>query len=236
MHLYLIRHGQSTNNHLLITTGAETGRAFDPELTDLGRQQAECLAEYLSSWKTSTDPLIHPLTHLYTSPMLRAVSTGQPAARVLGLPLVTWKDLHESGGLFLQDEETGEDVGQPGPDRAAMAERFPDLLWPPELGDSPWWDRPSELPEERIPRARRVLTELLARHPAESDDGVAFFTHGAFSNYFMAALLGLMEQRAPIWFSFFNTAITCLNFRPKREPRIRFLNRMPHLPDELITD
>ena len=111
MHLYLIRHGQSTNNHLFITTGAESGRAFDPELTDLGRRQAECLAEYMSVWKTSTDPLIHPLTHLYTSPMLRAVTTGLPSAQALGLPLVAWKDLHEGGGLFLLDEETGENVG-----------------------------------------------------------------------------------------------------------------------------
>jgi len=52
----------------------------------------------------------------------------------------------------------------------------------------------------------------------------------------MAALLGLLELRAPVWFSLFNTAITCLNFRPQREVRIRFLNRMIHLPDELITD
>jgi broad specificity phosphatase PhoE len=190
----------------------------------------------MHAWKTSTDPLIHPLTHLYTSPMLRAVSTGLPSARALGLPLVSWKDLHEGGGLFLLDEETGENVGQQGPDRAVMAERFPDLVWPPELGDGPWWNRPAELSEERIPRARRVLTELLVRHPPESNDNVVFFTHGAFCNYFMAALLGPLEQRAPIWFSFFNTAITCLSFRPQREPRLRFLNRLPHLPDDMITD
>lgn len=237
MRLYLIRHGQSTNNYLFATQESEAGRSFDPELTPLGQRQAQCLAEYLSSWQNGSDPFCFAITHLYTSPMLRAVDTGLPAARALGLPLVAWKDLHEGGGLFLKDEGTGENVGQPGPDRATMAARFPELVWPPEMGNGPWWNRPSdEAPEERMPRARRVLDELLRRHPAESSDDVVFFTHAAFSNYFIAALLGLQEYRAPVWFSFYNAAITCFEFRPESEVRILFQNRTAHLPQDMITD
>jgi 2,3-bisphosphoglycerate-dependent phosphoglycerate mutase len=234
MHLYLIRHGQSTNNLLYTTQDDAAGRSFDPELTVLGQLQAERLADYLCAQKSD---FFHRITHLYCSPMLRAVDTGLPAAQALGLPLTAWKDLHEGGGLYLQDEETGECIGQPGPDRTTMAQRFPDLVWPSEMGDGPWWNRPTdEEPEERMPRARRVLAELLQRHPAESSDAVVFFTHAAFTNYFIAALLGLQEYRAPVWFSLYNTAITCCEFRPEREVRILFQNRTEHLPAEMITD
>ncbi len=237
MHLYLIRHGQSTNNYLYSTQEGEAGRSFDPELTELGQCQAQYLADYLSTWQNGPDPFCFAITHLYCSPMLRAVDTGLPPAQALGLPLTAWKDLHEGGGLYLLDAETGECVGQPGPDRAAMAQRFPGLVWPPEMGDGPWWNRPAdEEPEERMPRARRVLAELLRRHPAESSDNVVFFTHAAFSNYFMAALLGLQESRAPVWFSLYNTAITGFEFRPEREVRVLFQNRLTHLPADMISD
>jgi broad specificity phosphatase PhoE len=245
MYLYLIRHGQSTNNLLYTTQDDGVGRSFDPELTPLGQRQAERLAEYLCALNNQKSDFLQksdffpttPPTHLYTSPMLRAVDTGMAAARALGLPLTAWKDLHEGGGLYLQDAETGECIGQPGPDRATMAQRFPDLVWPAEMGDGPWWNRPAdEESEERMPRARRVLGELLLRHPAESRDAVVFFTHAAFHNYFIAALLGLQESRARVWFSLYNTAITCCEFRPEREVRILFQNRIPHLPADMITD
>jgi len=280
MHLYLIRHGQSTNNHLYATQATDRGRAFDPELTGLGRQQAKRLAEYLCAWKnvetqdfasrsagtetqnlaslpdqTETHPeksvgagnlaslqdqkpdFYHmPLTHLYTSPTLRAVDTGLASAEALGLQLVAWRNLHEGGGLYLKDEETGEDVGQPGPDRARMARRTPRLVWPPEMGDGPWWNRPTGEPvEEFLPRARRVLAELLTRHPPESSDSVAFFTHARFCNDFIAAALGL-QDRAAIWFMFCNTAVTCIVFRPEWRPAMLFLNYTGHLPAEMVTE
>ncbi len=240
MHLYLIRHGQSFNNRLYLETGSERGRVYDPELSELGLRQVTCLSEYLSfhSNPHGLNEKIN-ITHLYTSPMVRAVATGLGVARELSLPLVAWKDLHEGGGLFLDDPETGTQVGQTGPDRAAMARRFPALVWPPEMGDGPWWNRPFEPPEERLPRARRLLAELLARHAPTPDDGsqegVVFFTHANFSNYFMAALLGFTEHRQAVWFSLLNTGITRIDFFTDREPFIAYQNRVDHLPPELVT-
>src|SRR5512142_2213868 len=115
MHLYIIRHGQSTNNQLYLETGSEQGRVYDPELSELGRRQAQCLA---GSLKNGLSPFFNDIKYLYTSPMVRAVSTGLEVSRALGLPLVAWKDLHEGGGLFLGDPGDGTAVGQPGPDRA----------------------------------------------------------------------------------------------------------------------
>jgi 2,3-bisphosphoglycerate-dependent phosphoglycerate mutase len=240
MHLYIIRHGQSTNNRLYLETGSDQGRVYDPELSELGQRQAQCLAQFLMSLKNGSSPFFNDIKYLYTSPMVRAVATGLEVARALGLPLVAWKDLHEGGGLFLDDPETGAHAGQPGYDRAGMAARFPELVWPPELGDGPWWDQPFETPEERLPRARRVLEELLARHtPAAGesnpDEGVAFFTHANFYNYFLAALLGFSERRPAVWFSLLNTGVTRIDFYSEREPFIAYQNRVDHLPPELIT-
>ena len=61
MELFLIRHGQSANNAL----GDVKGRDKDPELTELGEKQAECLAaspavslvqDYLDSAGHGDDP------------------------------------------------------------------------------------------------------------------------------------------------------------------------------------
>ncbi len=239
MHLYIIRHGQSTNNRLYLETGSDEGRVYDPELSELGRRQAQCLAQFLMSLKNGGSPFFNDIRYLYTSPMLRAVATGLEVARALGLPLVAWKDLHEGGGLFLGDPWNGTDVGQPGPDRAAMAARFPELVWPPEMGDGPWWGRPFETPEERLPRAQRVLAELLARHvptaEGSPDEGVVFFTHANFYNYLLAALLGFSERRPAAWFSLLNTGVTRIDFPLEREPFIAYQNRVDHLPPELVT-
>ena len=244
MYLYLIRHGQSTNNLLYETTGVDTEREFDPLLTEKGCRQADALATYLQRQAESAgaEALIADeepaalqmrLTHLYTSLMQRTILTALPTARALGLPLTGWKDLHEGGGLYLHNPETDENEGKPGPDRAWMAQTFPELGWPPDLDDGPWWNRPFEERAERMPRARRVLDELLVRHGG-SDDRVAFFTHAAFSNYFLSTLVGLEQDRSQVWFSMYNCAITGIKFVPD-EAALIFLNRLHHLPDELVT-
>lgn len=266
MYVYLIRHGQSANNLLYAQTGSDTGRDFDPPLTELGQRQAAALAQFIASGplifrathqfgisETFSEP-VHTnggvedpwagsgscenadciLTHIYTSLMRRAIQTALPTARGLGLPLVGWRDLHEGGGLFLEDLETRTYIGQAGLNRAEMATLFPELVWPAELVDEPWWNRPFEEKPERLPRARRVMEELLRRHPPESDDRVAFFTHAAFTNYFLSAVLGF-EDRAGVWFSMYNCGITRIRFRPEGEPVVLYSGQIDHLPPELIS-
>ena len=254
MQLYFIRHAQSYNNALWDATGVDKDRRCDPELTEVGQRQAETLAQFIS--RHSAPPPHHAdpsrtltpgkaptfgrdpqnlagfgLTHLYTSLMQRAVATGAVLAEALDLPLIAWLDLHEGGGLYLNDEVTGEPASQPGPGRSFFQANYPSLLLPDWLDDQGWWQRPYEVREERPLRARRVLDELLARH-GNTKDRVAFISHGGFYNHFLAALLNLPSHDG-LWFSLNNTAITRIDFT--EELRVVYQNRLDFIPAELVT-
>ena len=84
MDLYIIRHGQSTNNVIEEVPGYESQRVSDPPLTELGKQQAEKVAEFIST-TANPDQQIYKqaataqlngggigITHLYCSAMHRA--------------------------------------------------------------------------------------------------------------------------------------------------------------------
>jgi 2,3-bisphosphoglycerate-dependent phosphoglycerate mutase len=239
MQFYFIRHGQSTNNVLWDLSGSSYGRSEDPELTDVGQTQARQVAGWLGR---STSPAhVAPddpknvtgfgLTHLYCSPMVRAVETGTHIANALDLPLVVWKDLHETGGIFLEDPVTKERDGLPGKTRAYFQQRYPDLVLSDAIKDEGWWNRPFEAIEERPARARRVYQELMSKH-GDTEDHVAVVSHGGFYNHLMAEIL--VSPEPAHWFVMSNTAITRIDLNGERT-RIVYMNRTDFLPDELIT-
>ena len=240
LQFYFIRHAQSTNNLLWDNTGSSTGRSDDPPLTSLGKEQANHLAEFLlrgnpdgGNFVTGTKTFGFNLTHLYTSLMLRAVETGMPVAKTLCLPLIAWEDLHEQGGIYLSDEETGDPIGLPGKNRAYFQALFPDLLLPSNLNEEGWWrSRPYETPEQSVLRAEHLITDLLERH-ANSNDKVAVICHGGFYNSFLGVLLDIPIQNE-LWFRMNNAAITRIDFQDD-VVRLVYLNRMDYLPAELIT-
>jgi 2,3-bisphosphoglycerate-dependent phosphoglycerate mutase len=226
MQLFFIRHGQSANNLLYATTGSDIGRDSDPILTETGYQQAALLADYLARESFN-------LTHLYTSLMVRSVSTGMVLADRMGLGIVAWPDLHEEGGIYLSDGQ-GNRVGQPGKDRMYFETHFPKLILPETLNSAGWWNRPYEEIEERPARARRFLQELLTRHGG-TDHRVAVISHGGFYNLVLNALLNLPEKNW-VWFILNNTAITRIDFSSDPD-RIEFVyhNHTRFLPNQLIT-
>jgi 2,3-bisphosphoglycerate-dependent phosphoglycerate mutase len=242
MQLYFIRHAQSQNNLLWALTGSHEGRNEDPDLTPLGQEQAEALAQYLrwpghgqAAFGVDYNPQNvcgFDLTHLYCSLMVRAVQTGQAVARALDLPLVGWHDLHETGGIHLRDLETGELAGRPGHGRSFFEQHYPQLMLPDSVTEAGWWNRPFEADEERPERARRFLSELARRH-GDSDDRVAVISHGGFYNHVMRCLLKMPEDRSH-WFSLNNAAITRIDFE-QEITWIHYTNHCDFLPAELIT-
>ena len=240
MQFYFIRHGQSVNNLLWDRTGASIGRSHDPELTDVGRRQAEALAQFLLGPDSNALPQEHDaqnisgfgITHLYSSLMVRAVETGTIIAERLGLPLVGWECIHEGGGIYLDDEETGEPVGQPGNTRAFFEAHYPGLVLPNSVGEAGWWNRPFEPPEERPLRAQQFLRELLERHGG-TDHRVAVVSHGGFYNRFMTVLLGVPNSDS-VWFVINNVAMTRIDFGEDGVVVV-YTNRADFLPRDLIT-
>jgi len=243
---YFIRHAQSENNLLWQRTGSSKGRSVDPDLTAVGRRQAQILAQFLRG--PDPTPVVEGrdrqnlagfgLTHLYTSLMVRAVATGAVIARALGPSLVAREDTHESGGLYLKDTQTDERFGQPGYNRAYFEAHYPDLVLPDSLGGDGWWNRPYEEREERPARALRFWQDLFERH-GNTEDRVALISHGGFYNPLLGALLKMPEPER-FWFSMNNAAITRIDFRDGSDDfaervNVVYMNRVDFLPPELVT-
>jgi broad specificity phosphatase PhoE len=164
--------------------------------------------------------------------MIRAVETGVHIAKQLDLPLVVWKDLHETGGIYVSDPVTGERTGLPGKSRSFFLTHYPDLVLPEDFSDGGWWNRPFEEREDRHARAKRVARELLARHGG-ARHRVAIVSHGGFYNYLLAEILDL-QYKEEHWFIMNNAAITRINFDGEYT-WVVYTNRTEFLPGELIT-
>ena len=90
MELYLIRHGQSTNNR-------GDSRVSDPPLTELGEEQARLVGQFIKD---------EGINRLYCSPMIRALHTAALINERLGLVPHVFVGLHEMGGIY-EDHEDG---------------------------------------------------------------------------------------------------------------------------------
>jgi 2,3-bisphosphoglycerate-dependent phosphoglycerate mutase len=239
MKLYFLRHAQSVNNALYDETGSSYGRSEDPQLTEMGLEQARLLGGYLARQPILTklngrDPQNlggFGITHLYCSLMLRAIQTATSVSQAVGIPAEAWIDIHEEGGIYRDDEETGRPVGMPGATRSWLAEHFPQLILPETVGEEGWWNRGFEHDPDRPVRATRFYLELLARHGG-TDDRVAVVSHGGFYTLFMHTILGLpAEERT--WFVMNNAAISRVDLGNRNV--IVYMNQTYHLPPELIT-
>lgn len=74
MHLYFIRHGESTSNYGELITGQQ-----DVPLTDLGREQARAAGQTIAAQGITLD-------HIICSSLMRAHDTAKIIAREIGFP------------------------------------------------------------------------------------------------------------------------------------------------------
>ncbi len=171
-------------------------------------------------------------THLYTSLMVRSVATGMRVSEAVDVPLVAWPEIHETGGIFLEDEVTGEPKGLPGKPRSYFAKKYAGLVLPEAVTEEGWWNRPFEANEMRPERARQVLATLVERHGGTSDR-VAIVSHGGFYMHLMRILLDI--QGEDVWLMMNNTGISRIDFNDQSAPSLIYHNRTDHLPETLIT-
>lgn len=239
MRLYLIRHGQSTNNALYETNPAEVDRlrSHDPQLTEIGRQQAQAVATYLAQGNAE-DPF--DFTHVYVSPMIRALDTAKPIAEALGIAPEIWVDIHEVGGLFMADGDGSR--GFPGVSRQYIQDCYPNYKIPDEINENGWWNpaHAKESPGQFLARAVRVVLALKER--AASKDRIILVSHAAFYDCLVKALLNQIPLHPDnLFYNHYNTGISRFDLGVdsyhgyQNAMRMHYLNRADHLPHELRT-
>ena len=235
MELYIIRHGQSSNN---ASEEVGTPRVCEPPLTEAGRRQVALVGERFRAldWARvhhgeAEGKKTDRLTRLYASPMLRTLETAEAVRRTTGLVPHVWIDIHEVGGVWLDSGDGRGAVGLPGLGRAEIRERFPHFVLPPEVREDGWWNRPHEKDAEAYARAQRVAGEL--RELADTDERVGIVSHGGIGSYLLDALLGL-PFTPELRFSMNNTSVARVDVTPEGV-RLHFSNRVDHLPGELVT-
>jgi probable phosphoglycerate mutase len=171
--LILVRHGESVGNFENRLQGQH-----DYELTDLGRRQAECVADRLLGLGT---------TALYTSHLVRAHETALAIGARLGVEPVICEDVSEyhfgemSGQTYAEIRERFGAIANP-------AER----AYPGEEGREAFWNR-----------VTGALWGIAADHPGET---VAVVSHGGPIALFCQAVLGLPYRR-PMPFAIDNCSL-----------------------------
>jgi broad specificity phosphatase PhoE len=229
MELYLVRHGQSSNNAL---TGSQE-RHCDPPLTAVGERQADLAGQYLKAapakfphGREHTDEGFG-LTRLFCSAHRRCLQTATAIGRHTGLTPEIWLDVHEEMGIWLDGEDA-----LPGLTPAEIAADFPGARLPDQINPQGWWSRPAETEDQWVERAARVARRLRGEM-ASTQERMAVVTHGGFTNDLLSALVsgGPMKGAA---FTTQNTSIARIDF-DSNGCQLRYINRVEHLPPELVT-
>ncbi|GAB2456560.1 histidine phosphatase family protein [Jatrophihabitans fulvus] len=193
--LLLVRHGLPVSGHA------------DPELSDLGRTQAERLASWLAG------EAINAVDAVVTSPLRRARETAAPIEAALGLQAEVIDDLRE---WELDDPEhvydALEDMAPDDPRVLAVAEgRYDDFV--PEL-DTIGFQK----------RAVSAIDDVLARYGDR--DRIVVSSHGGFISAYLGHLIG---ARQVMWFSADYTSISRVLRLPSGRVVVRSVNETPHV-------
>ena len=221
MELYLIRHGQSTNN------AGKAPHAADPPLSDLGCQQAYYVGKALQR---------EGISRLYCSPMLRALQTAEIVGGMLSLAPHVHTGLHEWDGIW---EASVGRFGTTLPEltRLEMKEVCPNVVLPQDVTDEGWlfdqWEDVELMLQRANHNARNFITHLEATH-AESDERVAAISHGGFLSTLIGAFFSLPPNDDSDRFAHHNAAISKIR-RIAQRTQLRYLHRISHLPREMIT-
>lgn len=185
MDLFLVRHGQCGTS------------SVDSELTPLGEQQARLTGQRLAT---------QGVTHLLSSPLLRALGTASIIAEELHeLPIEVWLDLREGLSTMLYRASGREE----------LQERFPRAVLPQEIADD-GWDHGNDTYESLFARCEAVLQRLKERFSEQ--DRVVVVSHGGTINYLLHCILQI-SSTTPRWFDVNNCGICRVHFVPERRRR-----------------
>ena len=200
--LYLIRHGATPENEQ--RPRILQGCGVDNALSELGRQQAGQVADYLSTW---------PIDAVFSSPLRRAVETAGTIAAHHDLPVQTVESIHEV------------DVGRwQGLDWATIQREFPDD-YQRYMDDSETHGYlGGESYRDVLQRISPAFVELLRQNIGRQ---IAVVAHTVVNRTWLASLLGIELGRAKE-LPQENCCINVVRFTADR-PQLVTLNSTLHL-------
>ncbi len=223
MHVYYVRHGESTNNN---------GDTHDPDpaLTDAGQAQARHAGAALRSLG---------IGRLYCSPLRRNLQTARAIGDALGLTPHVMPELCEIGGIAPHDYGSGELEQRSGMAPAEILDICPGATLSEEITEAGWWflrrdvlDADDTLVwQHAVTSAKRMRARLMAERGG-ADDVTACVGHGAAGWLFFEAFLGLEPVYTQQRFGLDNCSISYFRMRD-HGIRLAFSNRVDHLPFEL---
>ena len=182
--IYLVRHGQSQANLDRVFAGR-----YNPELSDLGRAQAQKVGDYLKD---------KGIEKIYASPLKRAFNTAVPLSTGLNIPIIPYDGIVEINGGDWEGKEI-----------ANLIAEFPETygIWMTDIGHSKC-DNGESMAEVQE-RMVKAVGEI-----AKKEDGktIALFAHAgclrAFITHCLKLPLSGMQDLG--WLS--NASVTEINF------------------------
>lgn len=197
MELILVRHAEPVR----IAPGERGDGPVDPELTELGHDQARRLGAWLAP---------DGIDHVITSPLLRARETAAPLAERLG------RQPEIDAGLIEYD--VGADSYIPVEElRLTRDDRWTAMV------EGRWEDFGGEPPEKFRARVLPRMAEIAAAHPGER---VAVVCHGGVVNVYLAAVIGIDRT---LWFEPGYTSVSRVKVSRDGLRSIATLNETAHL-------
>jgi len=204
--IYLFRHGQTDWNK----QGRFQG-IVDIELNETGLSQAKCVPVHLKD---------KGIKAIYSSPMKRALKTGQITAKELGIDIVIHKDLYE---VNLGDVA--------GKTEKEVEENFGKGIWEKWQGLDPENDNISfPNSETKIQFRKRIYDAILDIASSTEHDTIGISTHGFVMKQFLVAI-GEMNCRGTK-----NCEIFHLSFDKNINNNLQELNKSFKLIKRIRTD
>lgn len=205
MHLFLMRHGQASNN--VQAQPAPAPRVGEHELTPLGREQALAFARWarrpadappagVNKSPGACETLLRraPFKRALASPMLRALQTVEAVREPLNLSCEVLVELHEWGGPSELDTPGATRVTR-GQTCTQLRASFPSMAFSSALTTEGWWGGgPREDCEGCWRRGEKLVPALLDR---AREENLLLVTHAWFANVLARVLAG--QENSPLW-------------------------------------
>lgn len=207
MRIIFVRHGETVFN-----ADSRYQGHTDAPLSDLGRRQAERVAERLSGEQVAA---------IYSSDLSRALDTAEAVARRLSLPVITDARLRECSFGDWEALTVNE-----------IAERYPDLFENYRRDSVTHRPPNGERLEALQERVAQAVIEIVERHP---NDTVVIATHGGPIRGFLCRALDMpLESFRKV--NLHNGSLTILALDSEGKWFLEALNDDCHLHGLIVTD